>query len=56
MGKYSLEAMELLTKSELCEIKAGDKTPGGDDDCLLCTTCVGCATECTACVSSMIDF
>lgn len=53
MGKYSLEAMELLTESELCEIKAGDKKPG---ECsLTCTLCVACSSECTACVSTMID-
>lgn len=52
--KYSLDAKELLSKSELYELKAGGNPPTdlGDDSSvcnssciIICTTCISC-TEC----------
>lgn len=60
MNKLSKEALELLTTAELYEIKAGadpGTSPGPDKpgDCLFCSTCVGCSTECMACTTEYLD-
>ena len=50
--KYSLEAKELLSQSEMFEIKAGEKVPITGDTCTACAkTCVLCSsgTACTTC-------
>lgn len=57
MKKYSHDARELLTDSELYEIKAGEasKGNGNEHSCTMCaSTCVACAT-CVACTSTMAD-
>lgn len=52
MKKYSLEAKDLLSEAELCEIKAGLSAIDPPAHCsLLCTTCVGCSSSCTTCVT-----
>ncbi|MGM9804450.1 MAG: hypothetical protein ACI308_09770 [Muribaculaceae bacterium] len=58
---YSIKAKELLSNSELYEIKAGDKTPPiGVEctacaiDCALCTNCTACTT-CKVCTSVVMD-
>lgn len=59
MKKYSIEARELLSETELYEIKAG-----GDDDMgatrdpptcgVICATCIGCVS-CMACSTRYLD-
>lgn len=57
LKKFSLEAKDLLTNSELYEIKAGSNpNDESENDCLACAVCISCESSCTACVSSMIDF
>lgn len=46
---YSFDAKELLSKSEMHEIKAGDNTK--PTYCGFCSTCVGCTTQCTSCTN-----
>lgn len=57
MKKISLEAKELLTDSELYEIKAGASSMNSmNSECgLMCSTCVGCASSCLACLSVAMD-
>lgn len=55
LKKFSLEAKELLTQSELYEIKAGSNPNDEDEGCLICASCIGCQSECTACVNQVID-
>lgn len=53
--RYSLDAKELLTKSELYEIKAGENLKGNSEgdininichsNCIACTSCVSCTTK-----------
>ena len=55
MKKYSLLATELLSHSELCEIKAGKKElaqPIPNLCGVLCTSCMTCTSSCT---SMMLD-
>ena len=55
--KDSLDAKDLLTKSEIYEIKAGKKTNSSNSDVRIeiCTTnCIACTT-CVSCNSRMMD-
>lgn len=49
MKKHSLDAEELLTDSELYEIKAGEKKGNSNltlcDDCMICYSCIACTSE-----------
>lgn len=56
MKKYSKDAHELLSTMELFEIKAGsgeqfEKEQPAPACGLLCATCVGCSSSCTACTT-----
>lgn len=54
MKKHSLEAKELLTESEMFEIKAGGtNATNGEESCGICETCVGCTTQCTVCTTAV---
>lgn len=56
MRKYSLEAKDLLSEAELCEIKAGLDAVDPPTHCsLICATCVSCPSSCTTCMSSALD-
>lgn len=60
MKNYSFEAKELLSKSQLIEIKGGRRNAGHDQLRLaqtcgsMCTSCLACIS-CTACTSSALD-
>lgn len=57
MTKYSMEARELLSNSELYEIKAGknEETTDTVGTCsVMCSTCIAC-TSCTSCTTKMLD-
>lgn len=51
--RYSLDAKDLLSESEIYEIKAGEKTNSSPDmrieicasSCVACTTCVSCSSR-----------
>ncbi len=53
MKKFTHDARELLSTSELYEIKAGENL-SRYEDCILCSQCMACTT-CVACSSKMAD-
>lgn len=58
MKNYTQEARELLSNSELYEIKAGENFQDDDlttSECDLCAQCVACSSSCVACSSKMAD-
>lgn len=45
MEKYSLEAKELLSESQMFEVKAGAVVKDHlQQECSLCDSCIGCAS------------
>lgn len=55
MDKYSFEAKELLSESQMFEVKAGKKSSSQQiSECSICESCVGCSSACTVCVTSAI--
>ena len=55
MKKHALDANELLSDYELCNVKAGDGLEGNTKDCgVLCEKCIGCDQECTKCTSCTV--
>ena len=54
MEKYSLEAKELLSESQMFEVKAGAvENDHFQQTCTLCDSCVGCTSACAVCVSDV---
>ena len=55
MEKYSLEAKELLSESQMFEVKAGAVVKDHlQQECSLCDSCIGCASACAVCVNDVI--
>ena len=49
MEKYSLEAKELLSESQMFEVKAGAVVKDHlQQECSLCDSCIGCASRANA--------
>lgn len=52
--KYSLEAKELLSESQMFEVKAGVvENEHFHQTCTFCDSCVGCTSACAVCVSDV---
>lgn len=51
MKNHSLEALKLLSESELHELKGGENHNGSTSTSQgsFCSLCIACATGCTAC-------
>lgn len=57
MEKYSLEAKELLSESQMFEVKAGAVVKDHlQQECSLCDSCIGCASACAVCVNDVMLF
>lgn len=57
MEKYSLEAKELLSESQMFEVKAGAVVKDHlQQECSLCDSCIGCASACAVCVNDVLKF
>ena len=57
MEKYSLEAKELLSESQMFEVKAGAVVKDHlQQECSLCDSCIGCASACAVCVNYVMLF
>ena len=55
MEKYSLEAKELLSESQMFEVKAGAVVKDHlQQECSLCDSCIGCASACAVCVNDVL--
>ena len=55
MEKYSLEAKELLSESQMFEVKAGAVVKDHlQQECSLCDSCIGCASACAVCVNDVM--
>ena len=57
MEKYSLEAKELLSESQMFEVKAGAVVKDHlQQECSLCDSCIGCASACAVGVNDVMSF
>ena len=55
LEKYSLEAKELLSESQMFEVKAGAVVKDHlQQECSLCDSCIGCASACAVCVNDVL--